>query len=179
MLLSPSIACLPLLVISWFPGHGTSSSGTSGIPLVLSWIVVNAIAALPRLYPGQIGRQVQKQNNPSEGYALLRERTEDCDIYEIWDETDGPTFLPQQPAPVLRDIFEWPLDKEIKAASTFTPDVSWKDAIESPAALRELVCWAISVPEESLPPSVASELLDVAATSVGVHLDGMGSWNQE
>jgi hypothetical protein len=167
--ISPALACLPLLT-----AHGTF---TSGVPLILSWVAVNTMAALPIVYLGQ-RRETYEQYDSFEGYALLQEGAEDYGSYEYFDETDGPTFLPQQLAPAYYDIFEGHLNQDTKAACTFTPNVSWENAVELPEALRELVRWAISVPEESLPPSVASELLAIAAISIGVCLDGMGNWDQ-
>lgn len=110
---------------------------------------------------------------------LLQEGDEDCDTCEKFDETDGPTFLPQQSLLSYHDIFGGSLNENTKATLTFIPDVSWGSVVEPPEALRELVHWAISVPGESLPPSVAPELLAMAAISIGVCPDGMKSWNQD
>ena len=172
-LISPTLACLPLLTIHWSPGHRTF---TSGVPLILSWVAVNAMAAFPA-YLGQ--RQETHQRDSFEGYTSLREESGDYDAHENFDETDGPTFLPQQLAPAYYDLYEGHLNQDTKAACTFTPNVSWENAVGPPEVLHELVRWGISIPEESLSPSVASELLAMAAISIGVCLDGMESWNQE
>lgn len=124
-------------------------------------------------------RKTRKENNYFEGYASLREEIEDYNVYEDFDETDGPTFLPQQIAPAYYDLFGRHLNQETEATCTFAPNTSWEGAVELPEALRELVRRVISVPEESLPPSAALELLVMAAISIGVCLDGMGSLNQE
>lgn len=174
-LISPVLACLPFLMIYRSPGNGTF---TSGVPLIFSWIAVNMITAFPALYLGK-RREIHEQHNSLEGYPLLREGSEDHDAYENSDETDGPTFLPQQLAPAYYDLYEGHLNQDTKEACTFTPNVSWENAVEPPEALRELVRWVVSIPEESLPPSVASELLAMAAISIGVCLDGIGSWSQE
>jgi len=176
VLLSPTVACLPLLVICWFMRSGTILPHIPEVPLILSWVSVNMMVTLPIVYL-LYRRKVREQNNPSEGYTLLQEGIEDRDTYENLDETDGPTFLAQYPAPAYHSIFGGPLSEDAKAGFTFAPDVSWK--IEPPEALGELVHWATSVPGESLPPSVASELLAMAAISIGVTLDGMGSWTKE
>jgi len=104
---------------------------------------------------------------------------EDRYTYENFDETDGPTFLPQQPVSGHYDIFGGSLSEEMKATSTYTPGVSWEGAIEPQKAMRELVRLAVSVPGESLQPSAAVELLAMAAISIGVCLDGMGDWNRD
>lgn len=176
VLLSPAVACLPLLVISWFMRRGTILPHAPEVPLILSWVLVNTMATLPIAYL-LWRRKIHQQNNSSEGYTLLQEGIEDFDTYENFDETDGPTFLAQHPAPVYYGIFGGPLSEEAKAAFTFAQDVSWKTG--PPEALRELVHWATSVPGESLPPSVASELLVMAAISIGVCPDGMGGWTKE
>ena len=136
------------------------------------------MAALPILYLGQ-RRETHEQNDSFEGYALLREGSKDYDGYEDIDETDGPTFLPQHVAPAYYDLYEGNLDQDTKAACTFTRNVSWENVVEPPEALNELIRWATSIPEESLSPSVAPELLALAAVSIEVCLDGMESWNQE
>ena len=174
-LISPVLACLPFLMIHRSPANGTF---TTGVPLIFSWVAVNMITAFPALYLGK-RREIHEQYNSSQGYPLLREGNEDYDAYEKFDETDGPTFLPQQLAPAYYDLYEGHLNQDTKEACTFTPNVSWENAVEPPEALRELVRWVVSIPEESLPPSVASELLAMAAVSIGVCLDGMGSWNEE
>ena len=174
ILISPVLACLPLLTIHWSPRHETFASG---VPLILSWVVVNTVAAFPILYPGQ-RRESHEQHNSFEGYAL-REGSVDYDAYENFDETDGPTFLPQHLAPAYYDLYEGHLDQDTKAACTFTTDVSWENVVEPPEALHGLVRWAISIPKESLHPSVTSELLAMAAVSIGVCLDGMENWDQE
>lgn len=173
-LISPALACLPLLAVRLSPGHETV---TSGVPLILSWVAVTTTAALPILYLGQI--RETHEHDSFEGYALLRGGSEDYDVYEEFDETDDPTFLPQHLAPAYHDLYEENLDQDTKAACTFTPNVSWENAVEPSEALHELIRWASSIPEESLPPSVAPELLAMAAVSIEVCLDGMGSWNQE
>ena len=162
VLLSPALACLPFLAVYWLQRRGTLSYFTSGVPLILSWVVVVTMAALPLPY-----------------LLWRREEIEDYDALENSDETDGPTFLPQHLAPSYPDLFEGNLSQEIKATWTPVPNVSWWDAVEPPEALRGLVRWAISTPEESLPPFVASELLALAAISIGVHAGGMENWNQE
>ena len=177
VLLSPSIACLPVLAVRWFDGPGTFSS-QSGMPLTSCWVLVNIMGFIPISSMTQ-KRETRAQNNSSERHALLQERIEDCDTYENFDETDGPTFLPQRPPHLYYDLFGGSLDKETKAASTFSPDVSWKYAIEPSEALRELVHRAISVPGEPLPPSMAPEVVAMAAISIGVCPDGMGGWNPE
>lgn len=137
ILLSPAIACLPLLGIFWFPGRGTFSSCTSGLPLTLSWAWINSVAIVPILYLGQ-RRKIHERCSSSEGYALLQEGIEDCDIHENLDETDGPTFLSQRPPLVYYDIFGGPLNEETKAASTFTSDISWKYTVDPSEVLHEL-----------------------------------------
>ena len=134
------------------------------------------MATIPILYLSE-RRKIHERHGSSEGRPLLHGRIEDCDTYEKFDETDGPTFLPQRPSPVFYDIFGGPLNEEAKAASTFIPDASWDDAVGPSEALHELIRWAVSAPEESLPPSVASEVLAMAAISIGVCPDGMGSWD--
>jgi len=124
-------------------------------------------------------RKVHEWDDSSEGYTLLPEGVEDRGTCENFDETDGPTFLPQHHPLSYHDIFNGSLNEDVKAASAFVPDVSWERAVEPPEALRELARWAISVPAESLPPSAAPELLAMAAISIGVCPDGMKSWNQE
>ena len=175
ILLSPAIACLPVLVVRWFDGPGTLSS-QSGMPLTSCWVLVNIMGVIPISSSMDQRREIQAQSNSSERYALLQEDYDSCDNF---DETNGPTFLPQRPPHAYYDIFGGPLNKDIKAASTFTPDVSWKYAIEPPESLRELVHRVISVPGEPLPSSVAPEVLAMAAISVGVCPDGMGGWNPE
>jgi len=177
VLLSPAIACLPVLAVRWFDGPGTLSS-QSGVPLASCWVLVNIMGAIPVSSMAR-RRETHTKSSSSERYALLQGGIEDCDTYENFDETDGPTFLPQRPPHQYYDIFGGALDKEIKAASTLTQGVSWKHAIEPPEALRELLHWMISVPGESLPPSVAPEVLAMAATSIGVCPDGMGGWDPE
>jgi len=124
-------------------------------------------------------RKSLEQNNSGEEYALEREGYED--YYPRWgfDETDGPTFLPQQHPLSYYDIYGGTWNENTKAALTLTPDLSWGNVVEPPEALRELVRWAISVPGESITPSVALELLATAAISIGVCPDGMKSWNQD
>ena len=177
VMLSPTVACFPLLAICWFGGREAFLHDTPGIPLILSWVSINILAVLlPSLAPR---RKACEQDYSAEKYALLHERTEHYDTYEKFDETNGPTFLPQQPIPAYHDIFGGPINEEVKAACTFTPKISWEDTIETSGAFRELVRWAISVPTESLRPSVAAELLAIAAISIGVCLDGMDDWDQE
>jgi len=177
VMLSPTVACFPLLAICWFGGCETFLYDTPGIPLILSWISISILAVLfPFL---ALRRKVCEQDYSTEEYALLHERTKGYDTYEKVDETDGPTFLPQQPVPAYYDIFGGSIDEEVKAACAFTPKVSWEDTIETSGAFRELVRWAISVPTESLRPSVAAELLAIAAISIGVCLDGMDDLNQD
>ena len=118
------------------------------------------------------------QNKSSEQHSLLQERIEDDDRHENFDETDGPTFLPQRPLYPYYDIFGGALDEEVRAASTLTPDASWKYVIEPPEALHELVQWVISTHGEPLPP-VAPEVLAMAAISIGACPDDMGDWNPE
>jgi len=178
VLLSPAVACLPVLAVRWFEGRGTFPPYKSGLPLTACWALVNVMGVIPISFLAN-RRETHAQSNSFEGYALLQEGVEDCDTYENLDETDGPTFLPQRPSHPYYDIFGGPLDKGIKAASTFTPAVSWKYAIEPPETLREFVRWAIPAPGESLPPSVATEVLAMAAISIGVCPDGMGGWNLE
>jgi len=177
VLLSPAIACLPVLAVRWLDGSGTLSS-QSGMPLTSCWVFVNIMGVIPISSMTQ-RREIHAQNNPPERYGLLQEKVEDCDTYESFDGTDGPTFLPQRPPHLYCDLFGEPLDKEIKAASTLIPDVSWKYAIEPSEALREVVHQAISVPGEPLPPSAAPEVLAMAAISIGVHPNGIGGWDPE
>jgi hypothetical protein len=178
MLLSPALACIPLLTICWLLWHGAFSSYTSMMPLILSWVWINSTAIIPVLYLSQ-RRKFHEQSGSLEEYALMQEEAEDCDAYETLDETDGPTFLPQHPPMAYYDIFGGPLDEETKMASTITPDALWKNTIEPPEAFRELVRWAVSVSGESLPPAVALELLSIGAISIGVRPDGTGRWNLE
>ena len=178
MLFSPALACLPVLTIHWLLRRETILSVTPGIPLILSWVAINMMAAIPIPYLSR-RPETHEQINPFEGYRLLRERIEDCHTYETFDETDGPTFLPQQLTPAYYDLFEGHPNKETREACTFTPNASWENAVELPEALREFVSWMISDPWESLSPSAASELLAIAAISIGVSLDGMGNWNEE
>lgn len=178
ILLSPALACLPFLAIYWFPRQETLSRYTSGVPLILSWVVVVTMAALPLPYLLH-RRETRQQNNHLRDYVLCREEIDDYDARESFDETDGPTFLPQQLAPSYSDLFEGNLSLETKAACTFAPNVSWWDVVEPPEAFHELVRWAVSTPEESLPPFIASELLAMAAISIGMRPDGMEDWDQE
>lgn len=178
VLLSPAVACLLLSTICWLERGGRVSSYTSGVPLMSCWALVSLVTVPPVSYLSD-RRKIHEQSNSSGGYALLQEGIDDCDTYENLDETDGPTFLPQRLPHAYCDIFGGPLTEETKAASTFAMDVSWKNAIEPPEALDELVRWAISVPEESLPPPVAHEVLVMAAITVGACPGGMGCWNQE
>lgn len=172
VLLSPAVACLPVLAVHWFEGRRTLAHA-SGVPVTSCWVLVNIVGVIPiSCLAGR--REIRAQGNSSEGYTLLREGAEDCETDEDFDETYGPTFLPQRPSHLYYDIFDGPLNKEIKAASTLTPAVSWKYAIEPPEVLREVVHWAISAPGESLPPPVAPEVLAKAAVSIGVCPDGMG-----
>ena len=178
MLLSPALACLYPLVMFRFYGSGAFPRITPGMPLILSWIWINIFAVLSIPYLGQ-RRQTHERTTSPEGYALLHEGIEDYDTHEEFDETDGPTFLPQRPFPVYHDIFGGPLSKEAEAASAPTPRVSWEGAVGPSETLRELVHWAVSAPGEFLPPYVAPEVLAVAANSIGVCPDGMESWDPE
>ena len=177
IILSPALACLPMLTIHWFPRRETFSPDTFGIPLILSWVAVNTMAAIPIPYLCQ-RRETHGQTNSFDGYGLLREGIKDLHTCETFDETDGPTFLPQQPTPAYYDPFEVHSNKETKTACIFTPNVSWENAVELPEALRELIRWVVSDPGEPLSPSAASELLAIAAISIGVCLDGIGNWNE-
>lgn len=122
-------------------------------------------------------RKIHEQRNSPGRHTLLQEGVEGYDTYENFDETGGPTFLPQRSSLAYYDIFGGPLNEDTKAASTFTSNISWGDAVEPPEALRELLLWAISVHGEPLPSSVASEVLTMAAISIGVcpDIDGTGS----
>ena len=105
VLLSPALACLPFLAISWFPRQGTLPRYTSGVPLILSWVVVVTTAVLPLPYLLR-RRETHEQNNHPRDYMLCREEIDGYDTRESFDETDGPTFLPQQLAPLYSDLFE-------------------------------------------------------------------------
>lgn len=178
VLLSPALACLPFLVVYWLQRRGTLPCITSAVPLILSWVVVVTMAALPLHYLLQ--RQESHQQNGHIGdYVLCPQEIEDYDAHENSDETDGPTFFPQHLATLYPDLFEGISSQETKAAWTYAPNVSWWDAVELPEVLRELVRWAISTPEGDLSPFVASELLALAAISIGVRHDGMENWNRE
>lgn len=170
------IACLPLLAISWFPGSGDLFPSTSGIPLALSWTSVNALATLLSSFRN---RARHGWSDPAEGCAFPHEEGKNYGTHEGFDETDGPSFLPQQPVFPYCDVFGRHLSEELKAALTFTPGVSWENTIEPQEVMRELILWAISVPAESLQPSVAAEVLALAALSIGVCLDRMEDGNQE
>jgi hypothetical protein len=64
-------------------------------------------------------------------------------------------------------------------ASTITPDVPSKNAIELREGFRELVRWTVFVfGPESLPPAVSLELLATCAISIGVRSDGTGRWSR-
>ena len=173
---SPTIACLPWLVVFRLRGHEAFSYDTPGLPLIISWVLINTLAAL--LVPSLALRRVIREGcGSTERYALSYKRAEGCE--SDLDETDGPTFLPQQPFAAYYDIVgEYP-NEGANIASTFTPRVSWEKTIETPEALDELVRWGISAPSESLRPSVTAELLAIAAISIGVRLDGMGEWDYE
>lgn len=175
VMLSPAVACLPLLTIFWMLGGEALSYETPGIPLILSWVMINTLAVF--LIPSFVlGRDAYQRHNSIENYTPPQE---DSEGYENFDETDGPTFLPQRPVSASYSIPQGFLHEEIKAAITFTSAVSWKNAIEPSETLHELVRWAVSVPEESLQPSIAVETLTTAATSIGVRVDGMDDWSQE
>lgn len=178
VMLSPVVACLPLLVIFWMFGGETFPYDTSGIPLILSWVSINTLAAF--LIPSLVlGRATHQQGSLIERHAPLQGDSDDYDAYDNFDETDGPTFLPHPPVSSYHDISGGFLSEEKKAVITFTPTVSWKNTIETSEKLRRLVRWVISVPVESLQPSMVTEMLAIAAISIGVHLDGMGGWSQE
>jgi hypothetical protein len=177
VMLSPAAACLPSLVIFWLFG-GEALSYDIGMPLILSWASINTLAAF--VVPSFVlGREIYLQGNYIKGDASLQEGSEDYDTYESFDETDGPTFLPQQPVPTYYNVPGGFLSEEMKAVIAFTPAVSWKNTIEPSEELHELVRWAVSIPAESLKSSMAVEMLTIAAISIGIPLDGMDGWNQE
>ncbi|KAF9785815.1 hypothetical protein BJ322DRAFT_1107705 [Thelephora terrestris] len=177
VMLSPTLACFPLLTICCFLGREAFANGTSGILLILCWVLINTLAVLfPSFTPR---RRICERGYSTGPYPSSHEQTGNHDTYEKFDETDGPTFLPQQPFSACYDIFGGSLNEELKVASTFTPKTSWEETIETSGAFCELVRWAISVPTESLRPSVAAELLAIAAVSIGVCIDGMDDQNQD
>lgn len=154
-MLSPVVACFPLLAIFWFFGNETFLHDTSGMPLVLSWVSVNTLVAF--LIPFfALERETRQQGDSIKRYASLQEGT------SAYDNSREGFF-----------------GEETKAAVTFNPTVSWKNTIESSEALYGLVRWAVSVPAESLQPSIAAEMLTIAAISIGAHLEGIDHWNEE
>lgn len=178
VMLSPAIACLPLLVIFYLFGDETFSYYTPGMPLILSWASINILAAF--LVPSFVlGREMYQQGKPIKRDTPPQENGADYDTHKNFDETDGPTFLPQQPAFPYYHISAGLFSEEMKAAVTLIPTISWENTIEPSEALRELVRWAASAPTESLQPPVAAEMLTIAAISIGVQLDGVNDWNQE
>lgn len=176
--LSPAIACLPLLVIFWFFGGETFSYEMPGIPLIFSWISINTLAAF--LVPSFVlGREIYRQDNYIKRHAPLQGGNDGYNTYENFGETDGPTLLPQQPSSTYHNIPGGFLSEEMKASTTITPTVSWKNTIEPSEVWRELLRWAVFAPPESLQPHIAAEIFTLAATSIGVRLDGMDDWNHE
>lgn len=174
VMLSPSLACLPLLAIRWFWECGVTLHDAPGVPLILSWIWINALAAL--LIPSLIARPgIYERGDPTESCAFLHKEAGDYDAYENVGEANSP----QHPISAYYNTLGGPLSDELGAAYTVTPRVSWENTIETPDALRELVCWAVSVPAETLQPSVTAELLAMAAISIGVSLDGMDDLTQD
>ena len=177
-MLSPAVASLPLLVVFCFFGSEVFSYDTPGIPLTLSWVLINILATfvVPSLL---LGREIPQQGDSIKRSVPPQEGSEGYNTYKNSDETDFPTFLPQQSVPACYDISRGSLGEEIKAAVIFTPAVSWKNTSEPSETLRGLVRWAVSVPAESLQPPLAAEMLTIAAISIGVRLDGMDDWDQE
>lgn len=177
-MLSPTVACLPLLVIFLSFGSDIIRYDTPGVPLVVSWFMTNILATV--VVPSFVlRRKFLEQGCSTRGRVLLHEGIEDRDSYENFDETDGPTFLPQQPILVYCDISGRTPSEGLKAALASMPEASWENTIETPEAFGKLVRWAITAPEESLEPSVVAEVLAIAAISIGVCLDGMDDWNEE
>lgn len=178
IMLSPTVTCLPLLVIFLSFGNGAIPYDTPGVPLVVSWFTINIVATI--VVPSFILRQKNlEQGCSTRGRVSLHEGIEDYDSCRNFDETDGPTFLPQQPIPAYHDIFGRFPSEGLKTALALTPETSWENTIETPEAFGKMVRWAIAAPEESLGPSVVAEVFAIAAISIGVCLDGMSDWNQD
>jgi len=171
IMLSPTVACLSLILIFLSFGSDTIPHDIPGVPLVVSWLTINILATI--VVPSFVlRRKYLEQGCSTRGRVSLHEGTNP-------DETDGPTFLPQQSIPACYDIFGRSPSEGLKAEMALTPEASWENAIETPEAFGKMVRWANTAPAESLEPSVVAEVLAIAAISIGVCLDGMDDWNQE